>query len=407
MKFFADFNIHSKYSRGTHPDMEIPTLAKWAKLKGLGLLGTGDFTHPQWLVELKKFLKPSSGRGVYEFEDVRFLLTTELVCVYSRGGRTYKINHLVFAPHFSGADKIIDALEHIGDLETEARPSVNLSAEDLVKTVLSASPEALVVPAHAWGLHHSLFSPQFGYNSLIDAYGEQANRVPILETGLCSDPALCRQWKGLDGRTLISNSDAHKPSELGREANLFDCPLDYRDITTSLVKGDRSRFLGTLEMFPEEDRYHGSGHRACRSMADGKKKDCPVCGNLYSVGVLDRVCSLRDRSPQEAALEAEPFHRIISLQNIIADALGFQSDAESVQKMYLGIVTHEGPELDILVHWTEDQLRQGLPPRVAEGVLALRRGAVGIDPGYDGASGRVRVRFPEMSSANLKQRTFF
>ncbi|MBI4397091.1 MAG: DNA helicase UvrD, partial [Elusimicrobia bacterium] len=389
MKFFADFHIHSKYSRNTHPDMEIPTLAKWAKIKGLSLLGTGDFTHPQWLVELKKFLKPTSGRGVYEYDDVRFILTTVVSCHYTRGGRNYKIHHLLFAPNFSTADRLIDALGRYGDLETEARPSISLTAEDLVKAVLDVSPDVLVVPAHAWGLHHTLFSPQFGYDRLVEAYGAQSENIRILETGLSCDPGHAHRWKQIDGRTLISNSNAHHPSHLGREANIFDCPMDYKDMTLALLKNDHGRFLGTVEMFPEEDRYYSSGHRACQSRAsqDGGLGVCAACGKPCVPGVSERVEALADRTREEAARLTRPFHKLVSLQDIIADAMGFQPDAESVQKQYLQITTQTGPELSILLDWTEEQIRKQLPARVAEGVLALRQGEISIEKGYDGVPG--------------------
>jgi PHP family Zn ribbon phosphoesterase len=409
MKFFADFNLHSKYSRGAHPDMDMPTLAKAAKLKGIGLLGTGDFTHPQWLVELKKFLKPASGRGIYEFDDAKFILTSEVVCVYTRGGRTYKINQLLFAPNFTAADRLIDALERHGDLETEARPSVKLSVEDFVKAVLDAAPEALVAPAHAWGLQHSLFSPSFGYDALLDAYGSQADHIRVVETGLCADPLQARRWSQLDGRTLISNSDAHHPAHLGRECNIFDCPMDYKEIMAALVKNDRTRLLGTVEEFVEEDRYHLPGHRACqqRGSVNGRKENCPACGKPMASGVAERVNDLADRSVQEAAARAEPFHRTVPLSDIIADALGFQPDAESVQRQYASITSQEGPELEVLLNWPEEQLRRRLSLRVAEGVLALRRGDVTIEPGYDGVPGRVRVKLPEGLPADPAQLKLF
>jgi PHP family Zn ribbon phosphoesterase len=397
MRFFADFHVHSRYSRGTHPDMEIPTMVKWAKYKGIGLLGTGDFTHAQWLVELKKFLKPASGRGVYEYDDVKFVLTVEVACIYTRGGRNFRVHHLVFAPNFMAADRLNDALRKYGDLETEARPSVSLTAEDFVKAVLDVSADCLVVPAHPWGLQNSLFSPTYGYDSLLDAYGKQADNIRVMETGLCADPVLARRWKALDDRTLISNSDAHHPWFLGREANLMDCPLDYKDVTTALVKNDRSRFLATVEMFPEEDRTHIGGHKACQTRADAAQPDapCPACKKPFVPGVAERIASLADRTVEQAAAKAETHYRLVSLEDIIAQALGFQPDAETVRRQYVNIVSQGAAELDILLNWAEDRLRKQLPPRVAEGVLALRRGETDVTLGYDGVPGTVRVRIPK------------
>jgi PHP family Zn ribbon phosphoesterase len=397
VRFFADFHIHSKYAPNTHPDMELPTLAKWAKLKGLTLLGTGDFTHPQWMVELKKFLKPASGRGIYEYGDVKFMLTAEIACAYTRGGRNFRVHHIVFAPNFQTADRLDDALARYGDLETEARPSVSLTAEEFIKAVYDVSPDCLVVPAHPWGLQQSLFSPQYGYDHLMQAYGSQADNVRVFETGLCADPSMARRWTQLDGRTLISSSDAHHPAHLGREACILDCPVDYKDITTALVKNDRARFLGTVEMFPEEDRTYWAGHKACqtRAQAANAGETCPACKKSFAVSVTDRVEALATRPAAEAKSKAESFHKLVSLQDVIADGLGFQPDAGTAQRQFMNIATQVGPELEILVNWPEERLRKQLSARVAEGVLAVRRGDVSIEPGRDGAPGRVRVNLPK------------
>lgn len=392
--FFADLNIHSKYSRGTHPDMEIPTLAKWARYKGVGLLGSGDFTHPQWLVALKKFLKPASGRGVYEFDGTRFILTGEIVCVWTQGGKTRKVNHLLIAPHFQGADRIIDQLEHDGDLETEARPTVKMSGEALVAAVRKAAPEALVVPAHAWGPQKSLFSAAFGFDRLEEAYGSEAGSIKIVETGHAADPAMARRWSALDGRTLISNSDAHHPAHIGREANLFDCAVDYREVSEALLANDRKKFVATVEMYPEEDRQHLAGCRACKRPAPADKTACPNCGKNFSHGVAQRVAALADRTAEEGARRAESHHRLISLGDLIAQARGVQPDAESVEKDHLKIVSTVGPELDILLKWEEPALREKLPSRLADAVLAARRGETVVEPGYDGLPGRVKVTLP-------------
>ncbi|HRY30019.1 MAG TPA: endonuclease Q family protein, partial [Elusimicrobiota bacterium] len=373
-------------------------LVKWAKMKGLALLGSGDCTHPQWMVELKKFLKPASGRGIYEYDDVKFLLTGEVSCQYTRAGRTYRIHHIVFVPNFSTADRLNDSLARHGDLETEARPTVSLTAEDFVKAVLDVSPECLVVPAHPWGLQYSLFSQQTGYEQLADAYGGQADNVRVMETGLSCDPADVRRFAQADGRTLISNSDATHPFHLGREANIFDCPIDYKDIAAVLLKNDRARFLGTVELFPEADRFYWKGHKACQKRAASRREadeKCPACGKPFAPAEADRMDDLADRTREQAAPQAEPFHRVVPLHEIIAEVLGFQPDAETVQKQYHQITTQMGPELEILLNWPEDRLRKQLPLRVAESVLAVRRGEVTFEPGYDGVPGKARIKLPE------------
>ncbi len=405
MSFFADFNIHSKYSRGTHPDMEIPTIAKWAKYKGLGLVGTGDFTHPQWLVALKKFMKPA-GRGVYEFDGVRFLLSAEVVCSYAQGGKPRKINHLILAPHFQGADRVIDVLEHEGDLETEARPTVKLTAEALVAAVRKAVPEAMVVPAHAWGPQHSLFSEAFGFDDMKEAYGSEARHVKVLETGHSADPAMARRWSSLDDRALISNSDAHHPAHLGREANLFATAVDYREVMEAVAANDRKKFTATVELYSEEDKHFAGGCRACRRAAAPGETTCGDCGKPIPAGVSGRIAALADRSAPEARRRAEPHHRLLSLSGLIAEARGVQPDAESVEKDYLRVVTQVGPELDILLLWEEPALRKKLPGRLTDAILAARRGDVSLEPGYDGQPGRARVNLPA-APADLAQLKLF
>lgn len=391
--FFADLNIHSKYSRGTHPDMEIPTLAKWAKWKGVGLLGTGDFTHPQWLVELKKFLKPA-GRGIYEFDGSRFVLTAELVCSWTQDGKLRRINHLLVAPHFQAADRIIDALEREGNLETEARPVVKMPAAALVAAVAKAAPEALIIPAHAWGPQHSLFSAAFGFDRLEDAYGAESGRIKIVETGHSADPAMVRRLSALDGRALVSNSDAHHPAHLGREANAMETAVDFREVAEALTTNDRARFPATVEMFPEEDRRFAAGCRLCRRPAVEGETACGSCGKTLSSGVRDRVAALADRKPEEGLRRAERHHKLLPLTELIAQARGVQPDAESVEKDYMKIVTGTGPELDILLLWEEPKLREKLPARLADAVLAVRRGEVAAEPGYDGQPGRIKVLLP-------------
>jgi DNA helicase II / ATP-dependent DNA helicase PcrA len=396
MRFFADLHIHSRYSPGTHPDMEIPTLVKWAKIKGVTLLGTGDFTHPQWLVELKKFLKPSSGRGVYEYEDVRFVLTAEVSCLVTGPGRGHKVHHLILAPNFSAADKLTSVLGRFGDMDAEALPALSLSAEDLVKAVLDASPDSLVVPAHVSEMNQSLLSPAVGVERWEQAYGASASQIRAVETGLAADPAVLRGVSGLDALALVSGSDARHPSHVGREAVLFDCPLDYKEMAAALAQNDRRRFVATVETFAEEDRYFSAGHKACRARAakQGPKTLCPACGETAGPSVRDRLADLADRPPAEAAERAGLFHRVMGLRNVIADVMGFQPEADSVQRQYVNVTSQLGSELEILVLWPEQKLRDVLPLRLAEGVLAMRRGDVDREPGYDGVPGRVRVQVP-------------
>jgi PHP family Zn ribbon phosphoesterase len=304
------------------------------------------------------------------------------------------VNHLLVAPHFQGADRIIDVLEHEGNLETEARPTVRMSAEALVAAVSKASPEALVIPAHAFGPQKSLFSASWGFDKIEDAYGAEAGKVRLLETGHSADPAMIRRCSALDGRALVSSSDAHHPYHIGREANCLDTALDYREIAEALVSNDRKRFPATIEMYPQEDRQHAAGCRPCRHRAAGGETVCPSCGKTLSTGVSDRVAALADRSAAEGARRAERHHKLISLADLIAQARGVQPDAESVEKDLVKILSSTGPELDILLLWEESALREKLPSRLADAVLAARRGEVAAEPGFDGLPGRVKVLLP-------------
>ncbi|HOW27586.1 MAG TPA: endonuclease Q family protein [Elusimicrobiota bacterium] len=391
MKYFADFHIHSKYSPNTHPDMELPTLVKWAKIKGISLLGSGDFTNPQWSVELQKFLKPASGRGVYEYEDVRFVLTAEVNNVFSKNGKTYRIHHLIFAPNFMLAAKICDILSKYGDLDTDARPHLSLNAEEMVRLVKDVSPDCLVVPSHPWSPNYSAFSPGLGFDRIEECYGSQSENVRVWETGLGCDPSLARRWPQMKDRTFISNSDAMTPFQLGREANLFDCPLDYRDIITALVSNDSQKFIGTVEMLSAADRNYSPGHKDCKMRSpDGKSGgSCSVCGKPFSPAVSDRFQSLR---PVEGG---RPIYGVMPLVEILAGMMGFQPEAETVQRQYMSLTANGNSELDMLVLWPEERLRKDLPSLLAENILALRRGDVDVEPGYDGVPGRFKIRLPE------------
>src|SRR4030042_1089271 len=285
MRFIADFHIHSKYSRATSKSMEVETLAQWAKKKGITLLGTGDFTHPTYYAELRSKLDPL-GNGLFQLkkgdQGVRYILTTEVSNIYTQAGKVRRIHNLIFAPSFEVVEAIRSKLGNRGKLSSDGRPIFGFSAKELVKMILDLSPDCLIVPAHAWTPWFSIFGANSGFNSIEECFGEMTPHIHAIETGLSSDPEMNWRLSALDHLTLISNSDAHSPNRLGREANAFDCERNYHEITEAIRKKDQRKILFTIEFFPEEGKYHYDGHRQCGvvfapSQTRASQYLCPHC----------------------------------------------------------------------------------------------------------------------------------
>ena len=302
MKFITDFHVHSKYSRATSPDMNVEALASWAERKGINLLGTSDFTHPNYFAELRLRLKPA-GNGLFQLKKgnspTRFMLTTEISNVFTARGRGRRIHTLIFAPSFEVVSKLNTKLKRIGNVSSDGRPIFGRHVKDMVKLVLDTSPDCLLVPAHAWTPWFSLYGSNSGFDSIEECFEEEAKNIYCIETGLSSDPAMNWRLSALDKITLISNSDAHSPRKIGREANIFDCEMSYPEIIDVLKKKDPKRFLSTVEFFPEEGKYHFDGHRSCNilfSPSESKKHKnmCPVCKKPLTLGVMHRVEALAD-----------------------------------------------------------------------------------------------------------------
>jgi uncharacterized protein (TIGR00375 family) len=395
MKFCADFHIHSRYSRATSNEMDIPHIAGAAVLKGIHLVGTGDFTHPTWREELKEHLAPAE-EGIYSYQDVRFILTAEVNNTYTRQGRLRRIHNLIFAPHIEAAESITSHLERFGKLASDGRPTLTLDSEELVEIVLKAAPEAFIVPSHIWTPWFSLFGSRSGFDRIEDCFGTHTDQIFALETGLSSDPAMNWRLSALDRYTLISNSDAHSPSKLGREANFFDCDLSYPELVRVLKEKDREKFLFTVEFFPEEGKYHYDGHRRCKarvSPSEARLNDdlCPICGKPVTTGVLHRVEELSDRLEGFEPDTSIPFRRLVPLAEIIADALSVGVDTQGVRAEYHKIVKGVGSEFAALLDVPLEDLSKVASPRVAEGVKRVREGKVHVLPGYDGVFGKVRI----------------
>jgi uncharacterized protein (TIGR00375 family) len=395
MRFIADLHIHSKYSRATSPDMDLEHITEWAQLKGLGLLGTGDFTHPEWLKELRFKLEPR-GNGIFHYRGVDFMLTAEVCNIFTKDGRARKVHNIIFAPSFEAAEAINRQLKKHSDLSLDGRPIVSLYASRLVELVNDVSPDCLVVPAHIWTPHFSLFGSSFGFDTLEECYENQAEHIRVLETGLSSDPAMNWRLTGLDGRCLISNSDAHSPSRLGREANVFDCEMDYKTVCQVLKRQDVSRLLYTIEYFPEEGKYFHDGHRRCECrMSPGESMAhqglCPSCGKKLTLGVMHRIEQLADRPAGIKPPHAIPFRHLVPLEEIIAAALSMGTGTQGVMQEYHKLIKAFGNEFTVLLEATKAELSEVTTNRVAEGVVRVRQGKVSIVPGYDGEYGRLDI----------------
>ena len=390
--------------------MDLEHLAAWAKLKGVSLLGTGDFTHHLWLQELKSKLKPS-GNGIFSYGGVNFILTTEVSNIYSKNGRGRRVHNLLFAPDFSTVDKINDELAGFGNLSSDGRPMLGLDCVSLVETVLGVNPDCFIVPGHIWTPWYSLFGANSGFDTIEECFEQYTKDIYALETGLSSDPGMNWRWSALDRFSLISNSDAHSASRIGREANVFNCAMDYYAILDTLKKKDKEKFLYTVEFFPQEGKYHYDGHRNCNilySPAESRKNNniCPVCGRALTVGVMHRLEELSDRLEDFVLENAIPFKNLIPLDEIIAESKGMGKDTQTVEREYRLLIQKLGSEFDILLNIAEGELAKSCAPKVASGIINVRQGKVKIRPGYDGVYGKVEI-FGEEDKKTEKQMSFF
>lgn len=389
--------------------MSPEVISRWAKTKGIALIGTGDFTHPFYLDELRTKLEETD-KGILKFkkgnDGVSFMLTVEVSNIFSRGGRLRKIHTLIFAPDFDKAGKINNALGGRGKLSSDGRPMFGFPVKDLVKMVLDISEDCLLVPAHAWTPWFSIFGANSGFDSLEECFGEEAGNIYSIETGLSSDPEMNWRLSVLDKITLISNSDAHSPNKIGREANIFDCNMDYRDIIDTIKKKDKKRFIATIEFFPEEGKYHYNGHRKCGVVmspedARGRGLICPVCKKRITVGVMQRVEDLADRPDGFVPEGAIPSIHLIPLEEVIADALGSNVGTVTVTKEYNRMIKEGGPEFSILLDASLENLSKFSHHKIIEGIMLMREGRVKISPGYDGLYGKISL-FGEGGKKEIK-----
>ncbi|MFZ4394688.1 MAG: endonuclease Q family protein [Kiritimatiellia bacterium] len=410
--YLADLHIHSRYSRATSCDCTLEGLCRWAQCKGVRVVGTGDFTHPGWFQELSARLVPAEP-GLYQLRPadvaavsrdvpdtchapVRFLLTGEISSIYKRDGRVRKVHSLVLAPDLETVSKINIRLGAIGNIRSDGRPILGLDPRDLLEILLEASPACALIPAHIWTPWFAMLGSRSGFDSPAACFGDLTRHIFAVETGLSSDPPMNWRVRALDAFALVSNSDLHSPANLGRNANVFFGQPDYFRMLDGLRRKDPAICGGTIDLFPEEGKYHLDGHRACgfvctpeESLRRGNR--CPKCGESLTLGVLHRVLALADRPEGQPPPGALPCQHIIPLPELLGELLGVGAGSKKVQVAYQKLLVACGPELEILLRVSAEQLAPHAPPRFAEAIRRLRAEEVLRRSGYDGKVGVVTV----------------
>jgi len=405
MRIVADFHIHSKYSRATSEQMNIDEIIRYAPVKGLNLVGTGDFTHSQWLKELKQNLLKDEEIRLYKplkspNSQLKFMVTGEVATIFSYEGKMKKIHHLIFTPCFETAEQITDRLSHYGNLSVDGRPTLDMSAAALVEEIMEVSKENVVIPAHIWTPWFSLFGDLNGFDRIEDCYQDSTKYIFALETGLSSDPPMNWRLSALDKFTLVSNSDSHSswPWRIGREANVFELEKFTYDIVVDAIRSkDPKRFLFTIETYPEYGKYHWTGHRNCKiSMSSEEVKKvgifCPVCRKKLTKGVEQRVDELADR-PQGYEPEGVPnFFRLLPLSEIIQAVLNASyPSAQKVWSVYNKLVSRFGNEYSVLLDASFSELVKTVDLQIADAILKVREEKLKVTPGYDGVYGKIEI----------------
>jgi uncharacterized protein (TIGR00375 family) len=411
MDYIADLHIHSPYSRATSPESNLAGLAGWARVKGIQVVGTGDFTHPDWFRRLKEELEPAEA-GLFRLKNeamipsplpgatplagpVRFLLSAEISSIYKRHGVVRKVHNLLYVPDFASAERLNAKLAGIGNIESDGRPILGLDSRDLLEILLEQAPEGFLVPAHIWTPWFSLFGSKSGFDAIEECFDDLTPHVFALETGLSSDPDMNRLISGLDRFALISNSDSHSPSKLGREANLFSTGLDFFALRDAIRGNRRETFRATVEFFPEQGKYHADGHRACHVCLDPVESRrlglaCPVCGRPLTVGVHHRVMELADREEPLYRADSPEVFSLIPLPEVLGEIIGAGPASKGVMEQYGRTIGRFGSEFNLLLHASLDEIREASPV-LGEAVLRMRAGRVIRTPGFDGEYGVSRL----------------
>ena len=407
MKMIADLHIHSRFSMATSKEGTPENLDFWARKKGISLIGTGDFTHPVWREELKERLV-SEGNGLYRLRDeyvkeesrkfpgegTRFVVSGEISSIYKKNGKTRKVHNVILLPSLEAADAMAQRLEKIGNIHSDGRPILGLDSHDLLEMMLDVCPEGILIPAHIWTPHFSVLGAKSGFDSVEECFEELAPYIHALETGLSSDPAMNWRISKLDRYQLVSNSDAHSPSKLGREANLLDIDCSYEGLYRAIQTGEGLE--GTVEFFPEEGKYHFDGHRKCGvslSPVEAERMGgiCPVCGKKLTMGVDHRVEQLADRAEGFVKKDGKKYESLVPLPEVISACMGYSTASKKVQGCFEQMIQTLGTEFDILRNVPSEDIKSCAGERIAEGIENVRTGNVKRIPGYDGEYGKIEL----------------
>ena len=407
MKMIADLHIHSRFSMATSKEGTPENLDFWARKKGISLIGTGDFTHSVWREELKERLV-SEGNGLYRLRDeyvkeesrkfpgegTRFVVSGEISSIYKKNGKTRKVHNVILLPSLEAADAMAQRLEKIGNIHSDGRPILGLDSHDLLEMMLDVCPEGILVPAHIWTPHFSVLGAKSGFDSVEECFEELAPYIHALETGLSSDPAMNWRISKLDRYQLVSNSDAHSPSKLGREANLLDIDCSYEGLYRAIQTGEGLE--GTVEFFPEEGKYHFDGHRKCGVSLSPVEAErlggiCPVCGKKLTMGVDHRVEQLADRAEGFVKKDGKKYESLVPLPEVISACMGYSTASKKVQGCFEQLIQTLGTEFDILRNVPSEDIKSCAGERIAEGIENVRTGNVKRIPGYDGEYGKIEL----------------
>jgi uncharacterized protein (TIGR00375 family) len=403
--------------------MCITEIARYSKIKGLNLVGTGDFTHPQWLKEINETLTPEQDTGLFKLTSnadspVQFMLTTEVCTIFDYKGESKKVHHVILTPSMETAIQINEALKHFGNLSSDGRPILNMTAPQLVEQVMAVSSENMIFPAHAWTPWFSVFGAFSGFDTIEDCYQDMTKHIHALETGLSSDPAMNWRLSKLDKFALVSNSDCHSfwPWRIGREANVFELEkFSYQQVTGAIISNDPARFKYTIEVDPAYGKYHWTGHRNCKISLSPQEaikfgNVCPVCRRKLTKGVEQRVEELADRPINFKREGAPGFLRLLPLSEIIAAVLGTDSPStQAVWKNYNLLVEKFGNEYTVLIDAPMEALVKVVDAPIAEAVVKVRNGTAKVTPGYDGVYGQLVLSVdapavkPKLANGTVKQ----
>ncbi len=407
MRVFADLQVHSPYSRATSKNMNLKEVARFASMKGLNVVGTGDFTHPDWRKEVRRDLQDVTDSGLYELRDgtfqVQYMITGEVNTTFSFGDKSRRIHHCLLAPSIESADAVSDRLAKHGSLSSDGRPTLRATAPELVDEVLEADGRCAIFPAHAWTPWFSLFGAVSGFDSFVDCYQERSEKVFALETGMSSDPPMNWRLSQLDRLCLVSNSDAHSawPWRLGREANVFELDhVTYQSIVDAVKEKDSKRFLFTIETSPAYGKYHWTGHRECKVSMCGKdarrlNDKCPRCGRKMTRGVEERIEELADRPESYVPKNPIGSRHLLPLSEIIALASGnINPGSTKVWDVYNMLVGKFGSEYSVMLDVPEGQLQSVVGPEVSGAILRVRNDDIYVEPGYDGVYGKLDLSMP-------------